>query len=92
MDELLNGARLYEYDDEGSIPVKKLEKKDKRREPYSFDEGGNVTLADITEEQQHLDTNGEPKQQNNGITLLPCLVLHTLHRNIKRKRMFNHDI
>ncbi|KAL9321057.1 hypothetical protein ACSQ67_012896 [Phaseolus vulgaris] len=65
MDELLNGACMYEYDDEGSIPVKILENKDQRKDPYSFDEEGNVTLAGITEEQQHLTTKGEPKQQKN---------------------------
>jgi len=75
MDELLNGACMYEYDDEGSIPVKILENKDQRKDPYSFDEEGNVTLAGITEEQQHLTTKGEPKQQKNGITLLLCMIL-----------------
>jgi len=67
---------MYEYDDDGSVPVNILENKDQRTDPYSFDEVGNVTLAGITEVEQHLTTKGEPKQQNSGITLLLCLVLH----------------
>ena len=73
MDELLKRACMYEYDDDGSEPVNILENKD---QPYRFDEGDYVTLAGITEVEQHLTTRGEPKQQNNGITLLLCLVLH----------------
>lgn len=69
MDELLKRASMYEYDDDGSVPVNILQNKDQRTHPYTFDKGGNVTWADNTEVEQHLTTKGEPKQQNNGITL-----------------------
>ncbi|KOM53636.1 hypothetical protein LR48_Vigan09g229500 [Vigna angularis] len=66
MDELLKRASMYEYDDDDSVPVNILQNKDQRTDPYTFDEGGNVTLAGTTEVEQHLTTKGEPKQQNNG--------------------------
>ncbi|XP_022642578.1 uncharacterized protein LOC106774938 isoform X3 [Vigna radiata var. radiata] len=66
MDELLKRASMYEYDDDGSVPVNILQNKDQRTHPYTFDKGGNVTWADNTEVEQHLTTKGEPKQQNNG--------------------------
>ncbi|WVY93992.1 hypothetical protein V8G54_033080 [Vigna mungo] len=66
MDELLKRASMYEYDDDGSIPVNILQNKDQRTHPYTFYKGGNVTWADNTEVEQHLTIKGEPKQQNNG--------------------------
>ncbi|KAG4960316.1 hypothetical protein JHK87_036949 [Glycine soja] len=66
MDELLKRASMYEYDDDGNKPLQNLGDKDQQTDPYSFDGGGNVTLADITEEQQHLTIKGEPKQQKIG--------------------------
>ncbi|KAK7412498.1 hypothetical protein VNO78_03962 [Psophocarpus tetragonolobus] len=65
MDELLKRASIYEYDNNGSTPKQNLKDKDQQTDPYSFDEGGNVTMAGITEGQQHSTTKGEPKKQNN---------------------------
>ena len=70
MDELLKRASMYEYDDDGNKPLQNLGDKDQQTDPYSFDGGGSVTLADITEEQQHLTIKGEPKQQKIGKTLI----------------------
>ncbi|KAG5113735.1 hypothetical protein JHK82_037004 [Glycine max] len=66
MDELLKRASMYEYDDDGNKPLQNLGDKDQQTDPYSFDGGGSVTLADITEEQQHLTIKGEPKHQKIG--------------------------
>lgn len=69
MDELLKRASMYEYGDDGNKPLQILGDKGQETGPYSFDEGDNVTLADITEEQQHATIKGEPRQQKNGKTL-----------------------
>ncbi|CAJ1962035.1 unnamed protein product [Sphenostylis stenocarpa] len=66
MDELLKRTIMYEYDDDGSKPIHKLENKHEQTQPYSVDEGGNVTMASIVEEHKNLITKGEPKQQKNG--------------------------
>ncbi|XP_027338170.1 ankyrin repeat-containing protein ITN1-like [Abrus precatorius] len=66
MDELLKRASIYEYDYDGNKPRQNLVDKTSETGPYDFDERGNVTLAGITEEQQHSTTLGKPKQQKNG--------------------------